>query len=302
MHFHKLVFNHSGSANCLQRVNRKAASMIGLRHIPRLNQKLDETEDTWFAMDAGKKSLQEWLCSVKTHQWRGEQIYSIKHGGFYRIHQENNGILPQLIKSVCEFLQVMVQFRHVHGDLRPENILIEFNEYRTFIADTKVVDYGNTCCFDDMSKIGASSVEYLPPEVLEFIKNRTQYPFTASAASVTEKSFAWSVDIWSLGVILMEIATGYPVWMGLKVKQLNLNGKSYVGKGLFGVKDRQLEALIAQQKKIVSNIPATLKKFESYGLAQDEDFLDLLGKMLQVDPKKRISPHGILKHKYLNKE
>lgn len=42
-------------------------------------------------------------------------------------------IIQELIREVCNFLQVMVQFRYVHGGLSPENILVEFNEYKTMI-------------------------------------------------------------------------------------------------------------------------------------------------------------------------
>ena len=79
---------------------------------------------------------------------------------------------------------------------------------------------------------------------------------------------------------------------------MNLNGRSYLGKGIFGVEGQSIPKIIATQRKIVANIPGTLSKFETYGLAQDANFIDVLSKMLELDPKKRISPHGILSHKF----
>ena len=71
-----------------------------------------------------------------------------------------------------------------------------------------------------------------------------------------------------------------------------------MGKGIFGVEGQSIPKIIATQKKIVANLSGTLAKFETYGLAQDEHFMDVLSKMLEIDPKKRISPHGILSHKF----
>lgn len=31
---------------------------------------------------------------------------------------------------------------------------------------------------------------------------------------------SWTYDMWSLGIILLEIATGIPVWMSLKCRSL----------------------------------------------------------------------------------
>ena len=51
-------------------------------------------------------------------------------------------------------------------------------------------------------------------------------------------SESWSFDVWSLGVILLEIITGTPVWLSVKCKIEATFGKTFSGTGIFGAKDR----------------------------------------------------------------
>lgn len=44
----------------------------------------------------------------------------------------------------------------------------------------------------------------------------------------------WSYDIWSLGCILVEMLSGFPLWLSLKGRT-EINGKNTFGYGMFGV-------------------------------------------------------------------
>ena len=49
----------------------------------------------------------------------------------------------------------------------------------------------------------------------------------------------WTVDMWSLGCVLLEIIVGVPLWMSLPLLVPNKNGNSFLQKeGLFAVKGR----------------------------------------------------------------
>jgi hypothetical protein len=52
-------------------------------------------------------------------------------------------------------------------------------------------------------------------------------------------------------VILLEIITGYPVWMAVKCKLMPATNKPTVGQGIFAVKDREPLRIIAAQKKFM---------------------------------------------------
>jgi hypothetical protein len=46
--------------------------------------------------------------------------------------------------------------------------------------------------------------------------------------------------VWALGVIIIEIITGFPVWMVVKCKCITALDTPKVGAGVFGVKNREL--------------------------------------------------------------
>ena len=76
------------------------------------------------------------------------------------------------------------------------------------------------------------------------------------------------------------------------------HGKPKVGQGLFGCKDRECSDIIHLQKKLLSNLERDLAKLDNYGMTKTEGFMDLLSQMVNLDPKKRISPQDILKHPF----
>jgi dual specificity tyrosine-phosphorylation-regulated kinase 2/3/4 len=65
----------------------------------------------------------------------------------------------------------------------------------------------------------------------------------------------WVIDIWSLGCIILEILHGVPVWMSLKTKVDNTDKYSF---GLFAVKGRKFENIIAKQIQVVQRIDQIL--------------------------------------------
>ena len=97
---------------------------------------------------------------------------------------------------------------------------------------------------------------------------------------------------------MLEIATGFPVWMSLKCRVSTIDGKSVLGSGLLAVQGREGKRILAKQQQILKNIPQLLRKYECYGLDRDPLFIDLIEKILCTDPAKRISPIDIIKHPF----
>jgi len=66
------------------------------------------------------------------------------------------------------------------------------------ITKLKLSDFGSAHYFGVEGIASTATPEYIPPEnLLNMIKNNNQT----------------STDIWSLGIILLEIVSGIPVWM-----------------------------------------------------------------------------------------
>ena len=58
-------------------------------------------------------------------------------------------------------------------------------------------------------KVRGTTPEYLAPELLKHLKGLEDGKLEAQN---------WSFDVWSLGIILVEIIVGYPVWLTLSCK------------------------------------------------------------------------------------
>ncbi|XP_066355004.1 cysteine-rich receptor-like protein kinase 14 [Miscanthus floridulus] len=93
-----------------------------------------------------------------------------------------------IIKGVCEGLNYLHMNRVIHLDLKPANILMDDS------MEPKIADFGLSRCFDEgqsmvMATKVAGTLGYLPPEF--------------NSRAVTRH-----YDIYSFGVIIMEIMTG----------------------------------------------------------------------------------------------
>jgi len=54
--------------------------------------------------------------------------------------------------------------------------------------------------------------------------------------NIKDKLWQWSIDIWSLGVILLEVLIGFPVWMSYKGRVVRGSRSSQaLITGVFGV-------------------------------------------------------------------
>ena len=54
----------------------------------------------------------------------------------------------------------------------------------------------------------------------------------ASQLNIEKKLWEWSIDVWSLGVIILETVIGFPIWMSYKgriVKGPNTSTHLYTG-------------------------------------------------------------------------
>ena len=93
----------------------------------------------------------------------------------------------------------------------------------------------------------------------------------------------WAHDMWSLGVVLLELVLGWPVWMSMKsrVQSQISPGEEIYATGVFSVPARDKTKIRGLQIRTVENIDALIEN--SMGIACDHNLRDLLKKMLMVD-------------------
>lgn len=197
----------------------------------------------------------------------------------------------------------------IHCDLKPENILL-VNPKRSLI---KIIDFGSSCQTENRIYQYIQSRFYRSPEVLLGIGYDTQ------------------IDVWSLGCILVEMHTGEPLFPGYsefdqmmkivevngippkyllengnktnKFFELDENGnyrcrKSKDSKIYKPPGSRKLSDIIGVQ----SGGPCG-RRFGEPGHSSEEylKFKDIVARMLEYDPKKRLTPQSAVNHAFLLK-
>eukprot|EP00347_Sterkiella_histriomuscorum_P015995 403354901 len=271
----------------------------GLRSIAKLIDDIDEPKDYWLVYEVGSHSLSKHLFDVKGEFFKGERIYHVQHQQFFQMLKQSPDHLRILIKKIAETFSVLSELKIVHADIKPDNILVNFDGRE--IKDVKLIDFGSAFSYENPSNIQASTPEYLAPEVLEYLDNRAQNTEAngTNSSNLCRKLQPWSYDIWSLGAILLEILTGFPLWLSLKGRISTANGKSIIGLGLFGVQGREGKKILQKQQTILKDLPKLLKKFDCFGLDKDPQFMDLLSRMLDFNPLRRISPEEVINHPFI---
>jgi serine/threonine protein kinase len=83
----------------------------------------------------------------------------------------------------------------------------------------------------------------MPPEFLKFKdqrcgSNRDHIHDSFRTETYVEKSKSWSIDVWSLGIIVLEIVHGCPVWMPSKCLIRHPDGNKGSIIGLLGEENR----------------------------------------------------------------
>ncbi|KAF5014586.1 hypothetical protein F66182_14376, partial [Fusarium sp. NRRL 66182] len=113
---------------------------------------------------------------IKAHNFKG---FSLK-------------LIRQFTKQMLSTLVLLHSKRVIHCDLKPENILLA----HPMRSEIKTIDFGSSC-FDH-------------EKVYTYIQSR----FYRSPEVILGMSYGMAIDMWSLGCILAELYTGYPIFPG----------------------------------------------------------------------------------------
>ncbi|CDW87876.1 protein kinase domain containing protein [Stylonychia lemnae] len=289
----------------------------GISSLCKLFDSKDDKQDLWLVFELCGKPLSKTMFDVKGEFYKGERIYQVLHKeDLYRALQINKGsVFKEFIKGMAQVLYMFQSAGIVHSDLKPENILI-IHDLDTDEVSFKIIDLGSSFNFQKANNdIELTTPEYLAPDILEYLDQKTGMVLSgngqnAQAVDLTKKLFPWSIDIWSLGAILLEIVIGFPLWLSYKGRivkegrQQDSASSSLCMTGLFGIQGRIPKKIKLKQIQTVQQLKQILKKQFSSDLClgsfnTNEDFLDLLAKMLDLNPKFRISPKEILEHPFL---
>ncbi|KAK4830326.1 hypothetical protein QYF61_010090 [Mycteria americana] len=126
------------------------------------------------------------------------ESWAVGRINLYELIKKNNfqgfslSLIRHFTQCVLRCLQVLYQERIIHCDLKPENILL----YHKGQGSVKVIDFGSSC--------------YEHQRVYTYVQSR----FYRSPEVILGHPYAMAVDMWSLGCIMAELYTGYPLFPG----------------------------------------------------------------------------------------
>jgi len=194
-------------------------------------------------------------------------------------HKSRDRALPiELVKKLSYQLILGLDFLHskriMHRDLKPQNLLIDQ------VGNLKIADFGLARAFGVPLRTYTHEIVtlwYRAPEIL-----------------LGTRHYSTSVDIWSIGCILAEMATGNPLLSGdSEIDQLfrtfRLLGtpNETIWPGLSKLPDWKVQFPNWHQKDLLEIMP----ELGSVGI-------DLVLRMLTFDPTRRISAKASLRHPY----
>ena len=172
-----------------------------------------------------------------------------ENGSLYSLIQKENGLSEN--RAYKYFIQIVnaVYFLHqnniIHRDIKPENILIGEND------TLKLCDFGwaKELTVNNRSTF-CGTVEYMAPEI------------------VGSEKYDYSVDVWSLGILLYELLMGHSPFRAKKEKNTMIKIK--------------LHNLVFDKEKNLS-----------------EDCLNLINGLLDINPLNRLKLKDIFKHPFI---
>ncbi|KAJ3009955.1 cyclin-dependent kinase 5 [Thoreauomyces humboldtii] len=168
------------------------------------------------------------------------------------------------------------EHRVLHRDLKPQNLLINKK------LDLKLGDFGLARAFGIPVRSYSHEVVtlwYRAPDVL-----------------MGSRQYSTSIDLWSAGCIMAEMASGRPLFPGSSIKDQLLR----IFKVL-GTPDERTWPRIKELPEYKADFPVYSRtSLDTFSNKLDANGIDLLSKLIEFQPEKRISAEKALQHPYFH--
>ncbi|ORZ11185.1 kinase-like domain-containing protein [Absidia repens] len=202
------------------------------------------------------------------------------------------GLIRRFATQILNSLSLLHKHKLIHCDLKPENILLK-SPQRSVI---KVIDFGSSCLENQ--------------KVYTYIQSR----FYRSPEVILGMNYGMAIDMWSVGCILAELRSGYPLFPGeneheqlacimevMGVPSKALIEKSSRRKYFFDSMGQPRIVANAKGKKRYPGTKPLENVFQSKhsGGSSHDNFVDFLQQCLQWDPAQRITPEQAFEHPWI---
>ena len=269
----------------------------GLGHAARFVGAVQEARDCWLLHEVGGRPLSKQLFELKGEFYNSERLYHVHAQPFYLALKADVRLLQDLLRRLLQLLGLLAEAGIVHADLKSENVLLEWGAAGG-VERVQVIDFGSGFLSAQLTSLAQTTPEYMAPEALRMLELKKAHAAEAQIAELQAAVRPWSLDMWSLGAIFLEILTGFPLWLGLKGRTVS-GRRSIQSTGVFAAPGREPAKILAKQRAFLANLERSLKKYDCFGLDQHPAALDLLARMLDLSPARRISPADALRHPFL---
>jgi dual specificity tyrosine-phosphorylation-regulated kinase 2/3/4 len=244
----------------------------------------------------------------------------IKANGFVGF---STALIRRFTNQMLLSLELMRVHRIVHCDLKPENVLLKHPAKSAI----KVIDFGSSCLEHEKSKGIFTYCSYTFSLFQIFlVYTYIQSRFYRSPEVIMGMNYHMAIDMWSLGCIMAELYTGFPIFPGENEQEqlscimevLGIPDKDYINRSsrkklFFGkymlylfnymcysyfVPDPSGAPRPVVNSKGRRRRPGT-KTLQQVLRCDDELFVDFVAKCLTWDPERRLKPHQALRHPYI---
>ncbi|XP_025755454.1 dual specificity tyrosine-phosphorylation-regulated kinase 2 isoform X2 [Oreochromis niloticus] len=214
-------------------------------------------------------------------------------------------LVRKFAHSILQCLDALHKNRIIHCDLKPENILLK-QQGRSGI---KVIDFGSSC--------------YEHQRVYTYIQSR----FYRAPEVILGSRYGMPIDMWSLGCILAELLTGYPLLPGedeadqlaciielLGMPSQKLLDGSKRAKNFVSSKGYPRYCTVTtlpdgttvlnsgrSRRGKMRGPPGSKDWSTALKGCDDAHFIDFLKQCLEWDPALRITPNHALRHPWLRR-
>ncbi|QDS76007.1 hypothetical protein FKW77_004746 [Venturia effusa] len=248
------------------------------------------------------QKLREWdpenkhsmINFIQSFYFRGHLCISTELLGmnlyeFIKAYEFKGFPLPLIRRFSRQMLSSLVMLkskRVIHCDLKPENILLAHPMH----SEIKVIDFGSSCFENE--------------KVYTYIQSR----FYRSPEVILGMSYGIPIDMWSLGCILAELLTGYPIFPGENEQE-----QLACIMEIFGPPEKHLIEKSSRKKlffdslgkpRVTVSTKGRRRRPSSKTLQQalkcdDEAFLDFIARCLRWDPERRLKPDEAMQHEFV---
>ncbi|KAI8330629.1 MAP kinase, partial [Chlamydoabsidia padenii] len=186
------------------------------------------------------------------------------------------------VYQICRGLKYIHSANVLHRDLKPGNLLVNAD------CELKICDFGLARGYSDNPDSNAGFMT-------EYVATRW---YRAPEIMLSFQSYTKAIDMWSVGCIFAEMLGGKPLFKGRDyVDQLNQI------LGILGTPDEETLQRVGSERAqmYIRSLPLMPRiPFQNLYPRANPLAIDLLNKLLEFDPSKRITVEEALAHPYLS--